>query len=71
MIADEFTQIVWKDTQKFGIALKWANDDYVVQVVYYPRGNIQRQFKANVLQPPIIANPNHNSQNLLIYERGD
>jgi len=71
MIADDFTQIVWKETQKIGVALKWANNCYLVLVVYDPRGNIQGQFRANVLQPPIIAQARNSVNNLLIYRRGD
>jgi len=71
MITEHFTQIVWKDTQMFGIALRWTNYNYVVQVVYFPRGNIQEQFRTNVLQRPTIANADISLTKLSRYEISD
>jgi len=48
MIADAFTQIVWMDTQMFGIAIGRSEDHYVVIAVYYPSGNDVKKYTNNV-----------------------
>jgi len=71
IIAEEFTQIVWKNTETFGIALRWTNDKYVIQVIYFPRGNLREKFRKNILQRPIIAHNNSSLLNRYMYENGD
>jgi len=51
MIADEFTQIVWMGTETFGIAMRREERFYAVVALYNPPGNIQGEFKNNVLPP--------------------
>jgi len=71
MISDDFTQILWYSTETIGLALRMTNDEYVVQVVYYPSGNIDGQYEANVFQRPIIAHLNEAPLNQLIYNNGE
>ncbi|XP_037033758.1 Golgi-associated plant pathogenesis-related protein 1-like [Bradysia coprophila] len=46
-----FTQIVWKNSQKFGFGYARVNGYYVGVGLYSPPGNYLGQFKANVLRP--------------------
>jgi len=74
MVADEFTQIVWQNTETIGIAMKCRNNKYFVQLVYFPRGNISAQFQNNVLQRPFTINIADKNSSLLtrcIYENGN
>jgi len=71
MIADKFTQIVWNDTETFGIALRLTHNKYVVQVVYLPRGNIPGNYESNVFQRPIIPHRNSSELNWYIYDNGN
>jgi len=71
LITEEFTQIVWKDTTLIGLAMQWTKDKYIVQIAYYPRGNIFGQFKKNVLQRPSIAHFNKSLLNWYLYNNGN
>jgi len=54
MIADEFTQMVWKNTQRIGLGMYRRNDTLVVEALYKHVGNIKGQFTSNVLDPKRI-----------------
>jgi uncharacterized protein YkwD len=43
-----YTQLVWKDTTQVGCAVAEKNGAYAVTCDYYPPGNVQGQFDANV-----------------------
>lgn len=46
-----FTQVVWKDTKSIGVAMvKNKSGKFVVVANYYPAGNVQGQYKKNVLK---------------------
>jgi len=51
MIAAAFTQIVWKNTEWFGIAIGKNKYVYTVVVYYGPTGNLRGQYKSNVKRP--------------------
>lgn len=46
-----FTQVVWKNSQKLGVGIAFANNDRKAVVVanYYPPGNYMGQFPQHVL----------------------
>jgi hypothetical protein len=48
-----FTQVVWKNSVQLGIGIALSADSKTAWVVaeYYPQGNIQGEFAANVLPP--------------------
>jgi len=71
MIADYFTQIVWKDSKEIGIAFRSVAQCYIVLVVYNPPGNIKGQFTSNVMIPPNIAEARNPGNNMFIYQGGD
>jgi len=48
MIAAEFTQIVWRKTIKFGIAMKKEEGYYRIVALYSPKGNVYGQYAKNV-----------------------
>jgi len=58
MIADAFTQVVWKSTTRIGLGM-WITDKTChVVAAYSPRGNQREQYTSNVLRPRSIINPN-------------
>jgi len=71
IIADKFTQTVWKDTRDFGITFRYDGHIYEVLAVYYPPGNILGRYTSNVFQPinnlPVIDREIDG----LIYQTGD
>lgn len=71
MIADEFTQIVWRSTTRIGITFRCQADRYNVLAVYDPPGNTLGEYKLNVIRPinrrPAIVH----GINGLIYQTGD
>lgn len=44
-----FTQLVWRDTTEIGIGVAVSPDKVVVVANYYPSGNIEGEFRENVL----------------------
>lgn len=48
MIAASFTQIVWKSTEKMGLAMVKNNGIVMVVAVYSPPGNIENEYLLNV-----------------------
>jgi hypothetical protein len=52
-----FTQLVWKNSIQLGIGIAFSTDNQTAWVVaeYYPQGNIDGEFAANVL-PPCVNN---------------
>jgi len=48
LISGSFTQLVWKGTTHIGSAIARNDDLIVVIVLYFPPGNIQNTFMANV-----------------------
>lgn len=48
-----FTHVVWKSSTQLGMAIALTSDNHTAHVVanYYPRGNIQGKYAANVLPP--------------------
>jgi len=51
MIADKFTQIVWKNTQKIGLTIHQKHFGvYEVMAVYKPPGNILGEYRKNVFR---------------------
>jgi len=51
MIAEDFTQIVWSNTQSIGIDIKVTFKKYDIIILYEPRGNIPKQYVSNVFEP--------------------
>jgi uncharacterized protein YkwD len=50
--SNNFTQMIWKNTQKVGFGFSVNDDDHLYVVAYYyPAGNYGNQFKENVLPP--------------------
>ena len=58
-----FTQLVWIDTTDIGLGLELdtATNNLYVVMWFYPPGNYQGEFVANVLPPPPVAkkSPTH------------
>ncbi|KAF0988379.1 hypothetical protein HZS_3331 [Henneguya salminicola] len=49
---DHFTQIVWKSTTEIGYAkMELTEDHWILLVLYNPKGNIDGEYKNNVLSP--------------------
>jgi len=48
MIADSFTQVVWKSTQTIGVGILIINRIVNVVVIYSPAGNQPGQYISNV-----------------------
>lgn len=46
--AGGFTQIVWKNTKKIGCAYAFEGAKYYISCIYFPSGNYNTQFEANV-----------------------
>jgi len=46
MIADPFTQIMWKDTTYVGLSLFVKEISYGLVAIYHPPGNISGQYEA-------------------------
>lgn len=46
-----FTQVVWKKSIEIGVGIATVGQYTVVCVNYRPAGNVQGQFKQNVLRP--------------------
>jgi len=51
MIADPFTQIVWKRSKNFGVAIKASEDTFYLLAHYIPKGNIREKYIENVTRP--------------------
>lgn len=51
MITDFFTQILWNNTTKLGVAFLHKNGGYVVVAAYDPPGNIENKYTKNVFRP--------------------
>jgi len=58
MIADAFTQLVWKNTKKMGVGMWIKDKSCLVIAAYSPRGNQREQYTSNVLRPRSGDNPN-------------
>jgi len=51
MISAPFTQIVWKNTTKLGLAIALKNETTIyVVATYSPRGNKKNHYTNNVLK---------------------
>lgn len=48
--AAHFSQLVWKDTQAIGIGFSKSQTGCYLVVNYYPAGNIDNEFEANVIR---------------------
>jgi len=46
-----FTQVIWKSSTELGIGIALTSDNLTAYVVanYYPQGNVDGEFAANVL----------------------
>lgn len=53
MSTGHFSQLIWKDSQKLGIAYAQKDGDVYVVANYDPPGNYRGKFKDNVL--PLIS----------------
>jgi len=51
MIADPFSQIVWKSTEQLGVGISQKDNLVGVLVLYFPAGNQIGQYIANVISP--------------------
>jgi len=51
MIADSFTKVMWKNTQKLGVSMMTKSGVIGVIVFYYPRGNQIGEYLMNVKEP--------------------
>jgi len=51
MIADLFTSIVWKSTEKIGVGIFLENKIFTVVVTYSPAGNQPGKYTLNVSGP--------------------
>jgi len=51
MATGHFTQVVWKDSTKFGFGYCTQNGHTVTVGLYSPHGNFQGRFQQNVLPP--------------------
>jgi len=51
MIADPFTQVVWKSTTNIGVGILIVNGTVNVMVIYSPAGNQPGQYTSNVKLP--------------------
>ncbi|KII60921.1 Golgi-associated plant pathogenesis-related protein 1 [Thelohanellus kitauei] len=63
-----FTQVVWFQTEKFGIHYEERDGNTYVVARYFPPGNIKGQFMLNVLRPmkkdSDLMNPESNAQGM-------
>lgn len=51
-VSGHFTQVVWKSSRAMGVGVAQGSNGYTyVAVLYYPPGNYQGQFRANVPRP--------------------
>jgi len=51
MIADSFTQIVWKETKEVGFAFTYKDKTNYFSAIYKPIGNIKGMYMKNVGKP--------------------
>jgi len=49
IITGSFTQIVWRSTQKLGVAVYPGNEFVKIVTTYSPRGNIENKYMNNVV----------------------
>jgi len=57
MIADAFTQIVWKSTTLLGVQIKMTKESKLhIAVTYYNKGNIKGKYLENVKKPKTFKN---------------
>jgi len=54
LIADPFTQVIWRTTIKIGVAIIIIDGMVYVLVIYHPKGNQDKIFFSNVNGPPKI-----------------
>jgi uncharacterized protein YkwD len=58
--ANNFTQMIWKNSKSFGIGHTLTKDDKIYVVInFYPQGNVEGQFLKNVF--PVKINTEDNS----------
>ena len=63
--ASHYTQMIWKNSQKIGVGITQSNTGYFYIVAnYYPGGNIEGQFKENVLPKKNVIISENNNNNL-------
>jgi len=54
MIADAFTQIVWKGTTLLGVQMKMTEEGRLhVAVTYFEKGNVREKYLDNIKEPKI------------------
>jgi len=51
MIADPFTRIVWRSTERLGVGISQKDNLVRVLVFYFPPGNQIGQYVKNVINP--------------------
>ena len=57
---DKFTQMIWKNSEKFGLGYYSLEEKkYSYVALYYPSGNKLGEYKDNVLNPKINENKNN------------
>jgi len=71
MIAAEFTQILWQNTQQIGIGIQQSGREYEIIAVYKPPGNIRGQFASNVFRPRSTDQGESSGNNLSISLKND
>jgi len=54
VFTDPFTQIVWKNTKSIFIDVGVGGNTLYVIAFYYPGGNIENQYIANVGRPQTV-----------------
>jgi len=48
LIAEDFTQILWKSTERLGIGFLKKNEIFYLILFYSPAGNIPKEYVKNV-----------------------
>jgi len=51
LIAENFTQIVWNNTEKLGVGVLIKNETFSLVLFYSPAGNIPKEYVKNVSDP--------------------
>lgn len=54
MIADYFTQMIWKSTTHMGLAIEERFNKTWVLATYFPTGNVLGSYLENVFEPKTV-----------------